>query len=116
MLRAIMDISARTSSLPEKASTDHKRLQIKLISRLRRHELHRKVAKATLNAVEIVRKDPDQVGFAVNPRRWVVERFFAWIGRNRRLAKDFEATIDSARAFLYAASVMLLVRRIARAS
>ena len=75
-----------------------------------------KVAKATVIAVEIVRKNPDQVGFAVNPRRWVVERFFAWIGRNRRLAKDFEATIDSARAFLYAASVMLLVRRIARAS
>ena len=73
------------------------------------------VTTATLIAVEIVRKNPDQVGFAVNPRRWVVERFFAWIGRNRRLAKDFEATIDSARAFLYAASVMLLVRRIARA-
>jgi len=75
-----------------------------------------KIAKATLIAVEIVRKNPDQVGFAVQPRRWVVERFFAWIGRNRRLAKDFEATIDSARAFLYAASVMLLVRRIARTS
>ena len=55
-----------------------------------------KVAKATLIAVEIVRKNPDQIGFAVNPRRWVVERFFAWIGRNRRLAKDFEATLDSA--------------------
>jgi transposase len=67
-----------------------------------------KVAKATLIAVEIVRKKPDQIGFAVHPRRWVVERFFAWIGRNRRLAKDFEATVDSARAFLYAASVMLL--------
>jgi len=75
-----------------------------------------RVASATVIAVEIVRKNPDQVGFAVNPRRWVVERFFAWIGRNRRLAKDFEATIDSARAFLYAASVMLLVRRLARAS
>ena len=75
-----------------------------------------KVAKATLIAVEIVRKNPGQVGFAVNPRRWVVERFFAWIGRNRRLAKDFEATIDSARAFLYVASVMLLARRIARTS
>jgi putative transposase len=75
-----------------------------------------KVAEATVIAVEIVRKNPDQIGFAVQPRRWVVERFFAWIGRNRRLAKDFEATIDSARAFLYAASVMLLVRRIARAS
>jgi transposase len=75
-----------------------------------------KVAKATVIAVEIVRKNPDQVGLAVQPRRWVVERFFAWIGRNRRLAKDFEATIDSARAFLYAASVILLVRRLARAS
>jgi transposase len=75
-----------------------------------------KVTTATVIAVEIVRKNPDQVGFAVNPRRWVVERFFAWIGRNRRLAKDFEATIDSARAFLYVASVILLVRRIARAS
>ena len=58
-----------------------------------------KAATATLIAVEIVCKNPDQVGFAVNPRRWVVDRFFAWIGRNRRLAKDFEATIDSARAF-----------------
>jgi transposase len=73
-----------------------------------------KVAKAKLIAVEIVRKNPDQVGFAVNPRRWVIERFFAWIGRNRRLAKDFAANIE--RAFLYAASVVLLLRRIARAS
>ena len=39
-----------------------------------------KVTTATLIAVEIVRKNPYQVGFAVNPRRWVVERFFAWIG------------------------------------
>ena len=61
-----------------------------------------------------MRKIADQVGFVVLPRRWVVERFFAWINRNRRLAKDFEATIHSARAFLYAASIMLLVRRIAR--
>jgi len=75
-----------------------------------------RVALATSIAVEIVRKSPDQVGFAVQPRRWVVERFFAWINRNRRLAKDFEASIASARAFLYAASVMLLCRRIARLS
>ena len=75
-----------------------------------------RVAGATSVALEIVRKAPDQIGFAVQPRRWVVERFFAWIGRNRRLAKDFEATIASARAFLYAASVMLLVRRLARSA
>jgi transposase len=75
---------------------------------------HDRVVEATSIVVEIVRKIADQVGFTVLPRRWVVERFFAWINRNRRLAKDFEATIESARAFLYAASVMLLLRRIAR--
>ena len=64
--------------------------------------------------IEIVRKPEGQVGFAVHARRWVVERFFAWINRNRRLAKDFEASIASAEAFLYAASAMLLLRRLAR--
>jgi putative transposase len=73
-------------------------------------------ANATSITIEIVRKPPDQVGFAVHPRRWVVERFFAWISRNRRLWKDPEATLTSARAFLYAASVMLLTRRLARAA
>ncbi len=75
-----------------------------------------RVVNATRIIVEIVRKLPDQVGFAVQPRRWVVERFFAWINRNRRLAKDFEGTIASATAFLYAASVMLLTRRLARST
>ena len=75
-----------------------------------------RVAEATSIAVEIVRRKPGQVSFAVQPRRWVVERFFAWIGRNRRLWKDPEATIESATAFLYAAAVMILVRRIARQS
>ena len=54
-----------------------------------------KVANATRIAVEIVKKLADQIGFVILPRRWVVERFFAWINRNRRLAKDFEATIAS---------------------
>ena len=73
-------------------------------------------ARATRISIEIVKKPPDQVGFAVHPRRWVVERFFAWISRNRRLWKDPEATLRSARDFLYAASVMLLIRRLARGS
>lgn len=73
-----------------------------------------KPATATIITVEIVRKPRDQVGFAVHPRRWVVERFFAWISRNRRLWKDPEATLASAKAFLYAAAVMILVRRLAR--
>ena len=76
---------------------------------------HERVTKAVeAVSVEIITKIKDQVGFVVLPRRWVVERTFAWLNRNRRLAKDFEVTIDSARAFLYAAAVMLLIRRIAR--
>jgi putative transposase len=75
-----------------------------------------RVRDATCIAIEVVKKIADQVGFQVLPRRWVVERFFAWINRNRRLAKDFEGTVASAEAFLYAASVMLLTRRLARSA
>ncbi len=71
-------------------------------------------AMATAVDIEIVRKFADQTGFVVHPRRWVVERTFAWLNRNRRLAKDFERSITPATAFLYAASAMLLIRRIAR--
>ena len=73
-----------------------------------------RVANASPIRIEVVRKADNQVGFAVIARRWVVERFFAWINRNRRLAKDFEATIESVEAFLYAASSILLLRRLAR--
>ena len=65
--------------------------------------------------VEIVRKPLGIKMFQVLPRRWVVERTFAWLGRNRRLAKDFEATIASAEAWVVIASVQLLSRRLARA-
>jgi transposase len=65
--------------------------------------------------IEIVPRTAGAVGFEVLPRRWVVERSLAWLNRNRRLAKDFEATIASAKAWLYLASVQLLIRRLARA-
>ena len=63
--------------------------------------------------IEIVKRMADTVGFAVLPRRWVVERTLAWLNRNRRLAKDFEASIASAQAWVYVASMQLLIRRIA---
>lgn len=53
-------------------------------------------------------------GFVVLPRRWVVERTLAWLNRNRRLAKDFEASLESALAWLYLASVKLLLRRLGK--
>jgi putative transposase len=58
----------------------------------------------------------DSVGiFKPERRRWAVERTFAWLGRRRRLAKDFEGTIASAEAWIMIASVCLLTRRLARA-
>ena len=74
----------------------------------------KRVATATSIAIQVFQKIPGQVGFEIHPRRWVVERCFACLNRNHRLAKDFEATIASTAAFLYAASAMLLIRRLAR--
>ena len=71
-------------------------------------------AVATPMTVEIVRRTPDQVSFVVHAQRWVIERLFGWLGRNRRLARDVEATLASAIAFVYATFVMLLVRRFGR--
>jgi putative transposase len=65
--------------------------------------------------IEIVTRSQTFGTFKPEPRRWVVERTFAWLARNRRLAKDFEATIASAEAWLMLASVQLLTRRLARA-
>ena len=65
--------------------------------------------------LEIVKRSDAAQGFEVIPRRWVVERTLAWLNRNRRLAKDFEATIASAEEWLFLASVQLLTRRLARA-
>jgi transposase len=63
--------------------------------------------------LEIIKRSDIAKGFEVLPRRWVVERTFAWLGRCRRLAKDFEATIASAVAWVLVAHIRALTRRIA---
>ena len=62
--------------------------------------------------IEIIKRSDTAQGFEVLPRRWVVERTFAWLGRCRRLAKDFEATIASAVAWALVAHIRTLTRRI----
>ena len=64
--------------------------------------------------LEIVKRSDAAQGFELLPRRWVVERTLAWLNRNRRLAKDFEALVETATAWLMLASVKLLLRRLAR--
>ncbi len=64
--------------------------------------------------IEIVKRSDTAKGFVLLPRRWVVERTIAWLNRNRRLAKDFEALVTSAAAWLMIASIKLIMRRLAR--
>ena len=64
--------------------------------------------------IEIVTRSQSVGTFKAEPRRWVIERTFAWFGRNRRLAKDFETSIASAEAWVLIASIRLLSRRLAR--
>ena len=63
--------------------------------------------------IEVVRREDGQRGFAVQPRRWVVERTFAWLGRSRRLAKDYERRLQSAEAFIKLAVIHLMLQRLA---
>lgn len=64
--------------------------------------------------LQLVLRSDEQVGFAVLPRRWVVERTFAWLGLQRRLAKDYERLPASSEALIYIAMTRLMLRRLAR--
>ena len=64
--------------------------------------------------LEIVKHQATLHRFKVLPRRWVVERTFAWLGRSRRLSKDYEHTVSSSESFIYIAMIHLMVRRLAR--
>jgi putative transposase len=58
-----------------------------------------------------------RTGFrGVLPRRWVVERTFAWIGRHRRMSKEYEYLTSSSESMIYLTMIRLLVRRLARAA
>ncbi len=64
--------------------------------------------------LELVRRPAHQHTFQVLPRRWVVERTFAWLGRQRRLSKDYEALSKTSEAWIYTAMTGLMLRRLAR--
>ena len=64
--------------------------------------------------LEIVQRPKALHRFKVLPRRWVVERTFAWLGRSRRLSKDYEHTVSSSESFIYIAMIRLMLKRLAR--
>jgi len=64
--------------------------------------------------LELVKKPADQQGFQVHPKRWIVERGFAWFGNYRRLSKDYERTTSSSEGMIRIASMHLMARRLAK--
>jgi putative transposase len=62
--------------------------------------------------LEVVKPPPEQKGFAVLPRRWVVERTFAWLNNHRRLSKDYERETKTSEAFIQIAMMRLMLRRL----
>lgn len=66
--------------------------------------------------VEVTHRDPDQKGFKVIPRRWVVERTFGWLMHRRRLARDYETHPHRSEAMIKVAMIDLMARRLTRES
>ena len=77
-------------------------------------KLREALAKTGRWTLQIVKRSDTAIGFEVIPRRWVVERTFAWLGRCRRMAKDWEKTIASAEAWLLIAHIRRVIRLLAR--
>jgi putative transposase len=64
--------------------------------------------------LDIVKRPEGTKGFLLLPKRWIVERTFAWLGRYRRLAKDYEYLTQTSEAMIRVAMIHLMVRRLAR--
>jgi putative transposase len=62
--------------------------------------------------LEIVKRNDDLKGFQVLPKRWIVERTFAWLNRNRRLSKDYERKTTSSEAWIYFSMSILMLKRL----
>jgi putative transposase len=77
-------------------------------------KLRTALAKMETWNLEIIRRSDKAKGFEVLPRRWVVLRTLAWLRRSRRLAKDWEKSLESAIAWLFIANIRLMTRRIAK--
>ncbi|MBV6397150.1 MAG: IS5 family transposase ISMac15 [Anaerolineales bacterium] len=103
-------------SLLEKISTEQhviKRLELIWADGSYRGELITWVEVMLGWKLEVVEKPKDQNGFQVLPKRWIIERTFAWLVRQRRLARDYERLPETSEAFIYVAMIRLMLRRLA---
>ncbi len=66
--------------------------------------------------LEIVERDREAEGFKVLPKRWIGERTFSWLVRNRRLSKDYEQRVQTSKTPIEVAMICLILKRLARAA
>jgi putative transposase len=70
------------------------------------------IDKLTEIKLEIVKRSDDKKEFQILPWRWIVERTFAWLGKFRRLSKDYELLPKNSESFIYLAMIKIMVRRL----
>jgi transposase len=108
---AAVDQAKIAQTLAAEADSDTKRRGIAtLATEITRGQLT--VWRTGVWRLQIVKRS-DARGFEVLPKRWIVERTFAWISRNRRLARDFERYATTVAAFVRLAMIRIMLRRLA---
>ncbi len=66
--------------------------------------------------IEVVKRDKEAKGFEVLPKRWILERTFGWLRRDRHLAKDYERKVQTSETLIEVAMIRLMLRRLAKAA
>ena len=112
---AVQDFHGARPALHKLAQREWPRLQKILASAIYKGDKHLAAwVHATFGwELEVVEREPGSKGFQIIPKRWVVERTFAWLGRSRRLSKDYEFHPETTETWIYIAMTALLARRLA---
>jgi putative transposase len=113
---AVDDAAAAPQALQQLTRTDYPRLKVIWADgKYHNYNLYawKEQQRQLPWKLEIVSRPPGAQGFLVLPRRWVVERTFAWQGRSRRLSKDYERRTDSSESMIRLSNIHLLVKRLA---
>ena len=112
---AAVDDAAALEFLSQMGTQTHPRLEVIWADgKYHNHKLHAWIATSSPGAwrLEVVRRPQGVKGFVLLPKRWVVERTFAWLGRCRRHSKDCERRTDSGESMLRISSIHLLLKRL----
>lgn len=114
---AVDDAAAAPQVMAQLPRRAYPRLQVVWADgKYHNHQLHQWLAERRRQfpwTLEIVRRPAQAKGFVLLPKRWVVERTFAWLGRARRLSKDYELRTDSSECMVRMSAIHLLLKRLA---